>query len=63
MPLAEPPAPRIKIFFSDSEISLFNQNRSVEPYRISDEFFYVLQQGKLINKKTKIAANLIIISP
>ena len=43
---------QMSTWINDSEISLFNQNRSVELYKISDEFFYVLQQGNLINKKT-----------
>ena len=43
---------QMSTWIDDSEISLFNQSRTVEPHRISDEFFYVLQQGKLINKKT-----------
>ena len=43
---------QMSTWIKDSEISLFNRTRSTEPYKISNEFFYVLQQGKLLNKKT-----------
>ena len=43
---------QMSTWIKDSEISLFNQSRSTDPYKISNEFFYVLQQGKLLNKKT-----------
>ncbi|SVA58034.1 uncharacterized protein METZ01_LOCUS110888, partial [marine metagenome] len=29
-----------------SEISLFNKSLSITPYKISDDFYYVLQQGE-----------------
>lgn len=35
-----------------SEISLFNKSLSNEFYKISDEFYHVLEQGKNIHKKT-----------
>jgi len=43
---------QMSTWINDSEISLFNRSSSVEPYKISDEFYYVLQQGKIINEKT-----------
>ena len=43
---------QMSTWIKDSEISLFNRIRSTVPYKISNEFFYVLQQGKLLNKKT-----------
>jgi thiamine biosynthesis lipoprotein len=43
---------QMSTWIEDSEISLFNISLSVTPYKISDDFYYVLQQGKLINDKT-----------
>ena len=43
---------QMSTWIKDSEISLFNKSLSVTPYKISDDFYYVLQQGKLINDKT-----------
>ena len=43
---------QMSTWIEDSEISLFNKSLSVTPYKISDDFYYVLQQGKLINDKT-----------
>ena len=40
---------QMSTWIEDSEISLFNKSLSVTPYKISDDFYYVLQQGKLIN--------------
>ena len=43
---------QMSTWINNSEISLFNRSSSIESYKISDEFYYVLQQGKLINEKT-----------
>ena len=43
---------QMSTWIEDSEISLFNKSLSVTPYKISDDFYYVLQKGKLINDKT-----------
>ena len=39
-------------WINESEISFFNENLSTEHQKISDDFFYVLEQGKIINQKT-----------
>jgi thiamine biosynthesis lipoprotein len=36
----------------DSEISLFNHSRATDYYKISNEFYHVLEQGKLISNQT-----------
>ena len=43
---------QMSTWIKDSEISLFNKISSVTPYKISDDFYYVLQQGNIINKNT-----------
>ena len=43
---------QMSTWIKESEISLFNENLSTEPQKISDDFFYVLEQGKIINQKT-----------
>ena len=43
---------QMSTWIEDSEISLFNKSLSVTPYKISDDFYYVLQQGEIINQKT-----------
>ena len=42
---------QMSTYIKESEISLFNENLSTEPQKISDDFFYVLEQGKIINQK------------
>ncbi len=43
---------QMSTWIENSEISLFNKSLFVTPYKISDDFYYVLQQGKIINQKT-----------
>ena len=43
---------QMSTWIEDSEISIFNQSLSTDYYKISDEFYYVLEQGKLISEKT-----------
>ena len=43
---------QMSTWIENSEISLFNKSLSVTPYKISDDFYYVLQQGEIINQKT-----------
>ena len=43
---------QMSTWIKESEISIFNENLSTEPQKISDDFFYVLEQGKIINQKT-----------
>ena len=43
---------QMSTYIKESEISLFNENLSTEPQKISDDFFYVLEQGKIINQKS-----------
>ena len=43
---------QMSTWIKESEISLFNENFSTEPQKISDDFFYVLEQGKIINQNT-----------
>ncbi len=43
---------QMSTWIKDSEISLFNQSRSLSPFKISDEFYQVLEKGKLINNQT-----------
>lgn len=43
---------QMSTWIEDSEISFFNQSRSLNSFRISDEFYYVLDKGKLINNQT-----------
>ena len=43
---------QMSTWINESEISLFNKNLSLDPQKISDDFFYVLEQGKLIHQKT-----------
>ncbi len=43
---------QMSTWIKESEISLFNENSSLKPQKISDDFFYVLEQGKIINQKT-----------
>ena len=40
---------QMSTWIEDSEISLFNKSLSVTPYKISDDFYYVLQQLSLIH--------------
>ena len=41
---------QMSTWIEDSEISFFNQSQSTSPFKISDEFYHVLDRGKLINK-------------
>lgn len=43
---------QMSTWIEDSEISFFNQSRSLSPFKISDEFYHVLEKGKLINNQT-----------
>ena len=43
---------QMSTWIKESEISIFNENLSTAPHKISDDFFYVLEQGKIINQKT-----------
>ena len=43
---------QMSTWIKDSEISLFNKSLSITPYKISDEFYHVLEQGKNIHKMT-----------
>lgn len=43
---------QMSTWIKDSEISLFNQSLSLSPFKISDEFYHVLEKGKLINNQT-----------
>ena len=43
---------QMSTWIENSEISLFNKSLSNEFYKISDEFYHVLEQGKNIHKKT-----------
>ena len=45
---------QMSTWIEDSEISIFNKTLSTKPFRISDEFFYVLEEGKVINQITGI---------
>ena len=38
---------QMSTWIDDSEISIFNKTLSTEPFKISDEFFHVLEQGKI----------------
>ena len=42
---------QMSTWIDDSEISIFNKSLSTAPYKVSDEFFHVLERGKKINKK------------
>ena len=39
---------QMSTWIKDSEISIFNNTLSTYSFKISDEFFYVLEQGKII---------------
>ena len=43
---------QMSTWINDSEISIFNKTLSTKPFKISDEFFYVLEEGKVINQLT-----------
>ena len=43
---------QMSTWIDDSEISIFNKSLSTAPYKVSDEFFHVLERGKKINNKT-----------
>ena len=43
---------QMSTWIDDSEISIFNKTLSTKPFKISDEFFYVLEEGKIINQLT-----------
>ena len=43
---------QMSTWIEDSEISFFNHSRSLSPFKISDEFYHVLDKGKLINNQT-----------
>ena len=43
---------QMSTWIEDSEISFFNQSRSTSPFKISDEFYHVLEEGELINNHT-----------
>lgn len=43
---------QMSTWIDDSEISIFNNSLSTDLYKTSDEFFYVLEQGKKINEET-----------
>ena len=43
---------QMSTWIEDSEISIFNQSLSTDYYKVSDEFYYVLEQGKIISEKT-----------
>ena len=43
---------QMSTWINDSEISIFNNSLSTDLYKASDEFFYVLEQGKKINEET-----------
>ena len=43
---------QMSTWIEDSEISFFNHSRSLSPFKISDEFYHVLEKGKLINNQT-----------
>ena len=53
---------QMSTWINDSEISIFNKTLSTEPFKISDEFFYVLEQGKVINQLTDGAFDYTIFS-
>ena len=43
---------QMSTWIKGSEISLFNKNISLQPQKISDDFFHVLEQGQLIYQKS-----------
>ena len=43
---------QMSTWIDDSEISIFNKTLSTKPFKISDEFFYVLEEGKVISQFT-----------
>ena len=43
---------QMSTWIKGSEISLFNKNMSLQPQKISDDFFYVLEQGQLIYQRS-----------
>ena len=43
---------QMSTWIKESEISLFNKKMSLQPQKISDDFFYVLKQGQLIHQKS-----------
>ena len=53
---------QMSTWIKDSEISIFNKTLSTEPFKISDEFFYVLEEGKVINQLTDGAFDFTVFS-
>ena len=53
---------QMSTWIDDSEISIFNKTLSTEPFKISDEFFYVLEEGKVINQLTDGAFDFTVFS-
>ena len=43
---------QMSTWIPNSEISTFNNSRATDYFKISDEFYYVLDKGKAINEKT-----------
>ena len=53
---------QMSTWIKDSEISIFNKTLSTNSFKISDEFFYVLEQGKIINELTDGAFDYTVFS-
>ena len=53
---------QMSTWIDDSEISIFNKTLSTKEFKISDEFFYVLEQGKIINQLTDGAFDYTVFS-
>ena len=53
---------QMSTWIDDSEISEFNKTLSTKKFKISDEFFHVLDQGKVINQLTDGAFDYTVFS-
>ena len=53
---------QMSTWIDDSEISIFNKTLSTKPFKISDEFFHVLEEGKVINQLTDGAFDYTVFS-
>lgn len=43
---------QMSTWIPNSEISVFNNNRTTDYFKVSDDFYYVLDKGKVISEKT-----------
>ena len=43
---------QMSTWIPNSEISVFNNNKTVDYFKVSDDFYYVLDKGKVISEKT-----------